>query len=330
MKVFIIDVRKCSGCYSCQLVCKDEHCGNDWTPYARPQLDTGQFWGKLNEYVRGSLPQVKISYVFVPCQHCVDAPCIAVCPVKDALYSRDDGLVIIDPKRCTGCKNCIDACPYQAIYFNSALNIAQKCTGCAHLLDRGWKEPRCVEACPTRALVFGDLDDPGSEVARLVASGKTEVLRPEYEMADKVTYIGLPKRFVAGTVVFGDTDGCGEGAEITLRATGGLLPAGAAQSADGLQSVDGASGGTATRIVLADNYGDFEFEGLPSDETFTLKVEAAGYESRELFATTAADVYLGEIVLAPLDAAAGTGPGCARGAPRAASGRQGGTDTGGR
>ena len=79
---------------------------------------------------------------------------------------------------------------------------------CAHLLDAGWKEPRCVEACPTGALVFGDLDDPNSEVAKLVASGKTEALRPDYDMGEKVRYIGLPKEFVAGAVVYGDKDEC--------------------------------------------------------------------------------------------------------------------------
>jgi Fe-S-cluster-containing dehydrogenase component len=337
----VMDVTRCNGCYNCFLACRDEHCWNDFPPYSASQPHTGHYWMRLVETERGQYPKVKVAYTAVPCLQCEKPACVEATGSGTesgaddslepaAVYRRGDGIILIDPVRAAGRKDLVSSCPYRVIFWNEEKQLPQKCTFCAHLLDRGWKEPRCVEACPTRALVFGDLDDPGSEVARLVASGKTEVLRPEYEMADKVTYIGLPKRFVAGTVVFGDTDGCGEGAEITLRATGGLLPAGAAQSADGLQSVDGASGGTATRIVLADNYGDFEFEGLPSDETFTLKVEAAGYESRELFATTAADVYLGEIVLAPLDAAAGTGPGGARGAPRAASGRQGGTDTGGR
>ncbi len=71
-----------------------------------------------------------------------------------AIYKREDGLVIIDPVKCTGCKSCVDACPYGVIYFNDDLNLAQKCTGCAHLLDSGWKEPRCVDACPTLALKF--------------------------------------------------------------------------------------------------------------------------------------------------------------------------------
>ena len=90
-----------------------------------------------------------------------------------AIYKREDGLVIIDPVKCTGCKNCVDACPYGVIYFNDGLNIAQKCTGCAHLLDSGWKEPRCVDACPTLALKFME----ESEAKEYIK--KAEFLKPE-------------------------------------------------------------------------------------------------------------------------------------------------------
>ncbi|MBM3149609.1 MAG: oxidoreductase, partial [Chloroflexi bacterium] len=106
MKVFVIDVKNCTGCYSCQIACKDEHCGNDWTPYAKPQPDWGHFWGKLNYYERGQIPQVRVAHVFVPCQHCDDAPCIKACP-ETAISKRADGLVWIDPKKCTGCQLCL-------------------------------------------------------------------------------------------------------------------------------------------------------------------------------------------------------------------------------
>ncbi len=151
-KAFVFDAAVCNGCYNCQIACKDEHCGNDWTPYAKSQPETGQFWLKLLENVKGTVPKVKVSYRVQLCMHCDNAACIIACPVEDCIYRRDDGLVIINPDKCTGCKKCIDSCPYNAIYFNPDLNIAQKCTGCAHLLDRGWKEPRCVDACPTLAL----------------------------------------------------------------------------------------------------------------------------------------------------------------------------------
>ena len=148
MKSFVIDARLCIGCYNCQIACKDEHCGNDWTPYAKPQPDTGQFWLEVREEERGTIQKVTVAYIPWMCQHCDNAPCMKVCAVA-AIYKRDDGLVIIDPKKCNGCMHCVDACPYESIFFNQDLNIAQKCTGCAHLLDRGWPitEPRCVDYC---------------------------------------------------------------------------------------------------------------------------------------------------------------------------------------
>jgi tetrathionate reductase subunit B len=267
MKAFVIDVRKCSGCYSCQLVCKDEHCGNDWTPYARPQPETGHFWGKLNEYERGTIPQVKISYVFVPCQHCANAPCIKECPEKDAIYRRDDGLVIIDPKKCTGCKKCIDKCPYKAIYFNSDLNIAQKCTGCAHLLDRGWNEPRCADVCAHGAIKFGD----EAELSDLIA--KAEVLHPEFGVKPRVYYIGLPKKFIAGTVY----DPVVEEVIISARCV-----------------LTGDSGSFTT---TTDEFGDFWFEGLEVG-TFNLKIEFNDKTLTIDSINTEKDVSLGDIALA--------------------------------
>ena len=191
MKAFVIDISRCNGCYCCQIACKDEHVGNDWTPYAKPQPDTGQFWLKQNEFVRGTVPKVKVYYLPVLCMHCDDAPCIPSCPIEGAIYKRDDGLVIIDPVKCTGCKNCVDLCPYGVIYFNEGLNIAQKCTGCAHLLDDGWKEPRCVDACPTEALKFGE----ESEFSNLI--GEAEVLQPEFGAKPRVYYLKIPKKFIA-------------------------------------------------------------------------------------------------------------------------------------
>ena len=146
-KVLVIDLNTCNGCYNCQVACKDEHVGNDWSPIAKPQPDTGQFWNKITDMVRGQVPKVKVTYLHSICQHCDEAPCIPACNV-DAVYRRDDGAVIIDPDRCRGNQLCLSACPYEnVIWFNDSLNIAQKCTFCAHLLDDGWTEPRCVDAC---------------------------------------------------------------------------------------------------------------------------------------------------------------------------------------
>ena len=192
-KTFVIDIGKCCGCYNCQLACKDEHVDNDWTPYAKPQPDTGQFWMKIQENVCGTVPKVRMHYIPLLCQHCDAAPCIPAC--KDgAIEKRDDGLVLIDPEKCTGCKDCMTACPYGVIYFNDGLNLAQKCTGCAHLLDNGYTMPRCVEACPTDAIVFGEEEDLKDLIAGAV------VLQPEAGARPRVYYRNIPGKFISGTV----------------------------------------------------------------------------------------------------------------------------------
>jgi tetrathionate reductase subunit B len=183
MKVFVHDVAKCNGCYNCQIGCKDEHVANDWSPIAKPQPDTGHFWLKLNEYVRGTVPKVKMHYIPILCNYCDQASCMAVCPEQGTIYKRKDGLVVIDPLKCTGCKKCVEICPYHAIYFNEDLNIVQKCTACAHLLDAGWKEPRCVDGCPTEALKF--MEDIDAE--KLIK--KNGVIFPGYKTQPRVHYL---------------------------------------------------------------------------------------------------------------------------------------------
>ena len=267
MKVFVVDTSICNGCYNCQIACKDEHCGNDWSPFAKPQPDTGQFWLKMNEFVRGNVPHVKMTYYPVMCQHCDDAPCMESCPVEGAIYRRDDGLVVIDPKKCTGCMECVDQCPYGAIYYNQSLNIAQKCTGCAHLLERGWTEPRCVDACPTGALKFGE----ESELADLMAGAET--LKPELGIKTHVGYIDLPKRFVAGTVYDPDAQEVVIGATCTLSGDGG------------------------TFTETTDHWGDFWFKGLEVG-TFSLTIEADGKTTTIEDISTQKDVGLGDIALA--------------------------------
>lgn len=266
MKHIIVDVSKCNGCYNCQIACKDEHCGNDWSPYAKPQPDIGQFWMKLNETVRGNTPQVKVSYVPVMCQHCEDAPCKAACPT-DAIYVRDDGLVVIDPKLCSGCRNCVDACPYGVIYFNEDLNLAQKCTGCAHLLDKGWEVPRCVDACPTEALTFGEESDLSDKIA------EGETLHPEFGLKTHVSYIDLPDKFIAGTVYDPEMNEVVIGATCTLKGEG------------------------QTFTQETNHWGDFWFNGLDIG-SYTLKIEAAGKTVTVKDLSTEKDIGLGDIALA--------------------------------
>ena len=267
----MIDVAACNGCYSCQIACKDEHVGNDWSPIAKPQPDTGQFWLKLNEYIRGTVPKVKMHFVPLMCQHCDNAPCIPACPIEGAIYTREDGLVIIDPMKCTGCKGCADACPYNVIYFNESLNIAQKCTGCAHLLDGGeWKIPRCADSCPTEAIKFGEESEFKDQIA------KAEILKPEAGTRPRVYYLNLPKKFIAGTVY----DPIEE--EVVIGATCTLT---------------GPKPGVVTTLTT-DDFGDFWFHGLV-DGDYDLTVEAKGFAAKSFVKlNTEKDINLGDVPLA--------------------------------
>jgi tetrathionate reductase subunit B len=268
MKALIIDINKCNGCYNCQIACKDEHVGNDWTPIAKPQPDTGQFWMKVTDIVQGSVPKVRVRYMHDICQHCDDAPCITACKSK-SIYKRDDGLIIIDPEKCCGARQCLDACPYKVIYFNSDLNIAQKCTGCAHLIDDGWKEPRCVDSCPTGALKWGEEKDLKEDIA------KSEVLHPEYKAKPRVYYQGLPnKYFVAGAVYDPEADECLQGVSVTLV------------NAKGKKSA-----------LKTDEFGDFWFERQEPGK-YSLEVEMKGYITRKIDDIDASkDINVGDIQL---------------------------------
>jgi Fe-S-cluster-containing dehydrogenase component len=267
----VIDLVKCTGCYNCFLTCRDEFAGNDYAQYSAPQPMTGMNWMRIIEKERGEYPKVKVNYTPIPCMHCADAACLKAAENK-AVY-RKDGIVIIDPVKAKGQKQIVNACPYRAIEWNEELQIPQKCNFCAHMLAKGEKVPRCVESCPTGALVFGDLDDPKSEVSILIASGKTEAMHPEYALKENVRYIALPRKFVAGMVIYGDKDECAVGLKVTLK------------------------GGKENKETLTNGFGDFEFEGLAENTAYTVQIEAKGYKAKNIKAKTIKDVYLGEIVL---------------------------------
>ena len=268
----VIDISKCIGCYNCFLACRDEFAGNEYKGYSSAQPMEGQNWIRVIEKERGQYPKVKVSYTPIPCMHCDDAPCIKM--ARDgAVYKRADGIVIIDPVKAKGQKELISSCPYRVIEWNEQEQLPQKCTLCAHMLDKGEKEPRCVETCPTGALIFGDLDDPESEVARLIASGKTEMLHGGYDIKEKVRYMGLPGKFIAGTVIYGDRDECAEGVTVGL-------------SRDGER-----------QEVKTNAFGDFEFEGLADNSAYTIRIAAGGYKEQTISVRTRKDIYLGEISL---------------------------------
>lgn len=151
MKKFhmIIDLEKCVGCFNCFLACKDEHVGNEWLPYTKEQQKHDQKWIDVGVVERGKAPYTEVTYVPTLCNHCDNAPCEKKYP--EVFHKRSDGIMLIDVQRANDPKYA-DACPFGKVSWNAQANNAQKCTGCAHLLDGGWKEPRCVQTCPLRAL----------------------------------------------------------------------------------------------------------------------------------------------------------------------------------
>ena len=267
-KVFVFDHSKCTGCRNCQLACKDEHVDNEWLPYALPQPDTGQFWNQIKEKVRGSVPKVKVSYTLEMCQHCDNAPCMKAAP--DAVYKRDDGLVIVDPEKAHGHRELVDACPYGAIFYNEALDVPQKCTGCAHLVDAG-QPPHCVDVCPHEAIRFGEETDFAEELAQAgyLIDERGETDKP------RVYYLNKPKRFLAGIVVDLEADEVIIGAKVTLEnlATG------------------------AVSAIETDEFGDFWFNQVDA-APYRVYFEADGYLTRMIEASTVdADKNMGPVEL---------------------------------
>ncbi|MBI4592719.1 MAG: polysulfide reductase NrfD [Candidatus Rokubacteria bacterium] len=174
---FVIDQRTCIGCHACTVACKEEN-----------QVPLGVFrtWVKYVE--RGVYPDARRYFSVLRCNHCDDAPCVTICPTV-ALYRRADGIVDFDNARCIGCKSCLQACPYDALYLDPASGTAAKCHYCAHRVEVGL-EPACVVVCPAQAIVAGDLDDPASRIARLVATEQVQVRKPEQGTRPKVFYLG--------------------------------------------------------------------------------------------------------------------------------------------
>ena len=272
MKAFLIDLSLCNGCGNCQLACKDEHVANDWTPYAKAQPEIGQFWIKVEQKTCGSAPKLKINYTPRLCNHCETAPCLAA--AKDgAVYRREDGLVIINPEKAKGQKQLIGACPYGVIYWNAAEDTAQKCTGCAHLLDNGYALPRCAEACPTGALRFGDEAELADDILG------AEVLQPETGCRPRVYYRNRPGQFIAG-LVYDPVE-----KEVVIGAKCRLV----------------SRGGAKVWETVTDDYGDFWFRDLPVGR-FDLYIEARGFQ-RKIFEDlrTVECLNLGDIPLARED-----------------------------
>lgn len=281
-----IDSALCMGCYNCYMACKDEHCGYDsLINAAQPQM--GQFWMDIREWERGDSPRrIKVATVPTPCSHCKDAPCQKAAK-NGAVYTREDGIVIIDPEKARGQKQLLDACPIGAIYWNEELQLPQKCTMCAELLDDpeylsylgdpALKQPRCVEACPNRALIFGDLDDPDSAISRKIAANQVTQLEPLAGIDSSVVHLNIPTVFLAGTVYLPD-DEVAIGAQVTL-----------------VRREDGQ-----VQRMQTNYFGDWEFEGLKKNAEYEITIQMPGYQSVSYTVQADTDHYVAETLLQPV------------------------------
>ena len=208
--VMVIDLDHCIGCWTCATVCKAENnvgLGNWWSRVLSPE-PPGHYY---SEPGTGPDGQPVLSFLPIACQHCENAPCVRACPTG-ATHKRPDGITAQDYSICIGCRTCMAACPYNARVFNwrdpqvvavegdrignaavpaRPKNVVEKCTFCQERIDQG-QMPACIEACPTLARTFGDLNDPNSEVARLIRTRGGEVLKEEFGTHPSVYY--LPSR----------------------------------------------------------------------------------------------------------------------------------------
>ncbi|WP_428771546.1 sulfate reduction electron transfer complex DsrMKJOP subunit DsrO [Vibrio sp.] len=188
----LIDLRKCIGCQACTVGCNIEN----QTPIGQFRTTVKQYQVTLSD---GSTQTQSATTFTLPrlCNHCDNPPCVRVCPVQ-ATFQREDGIVMVDNKRCVGCAYCVQACPYDARFINEETLTADKCTFCAHRLEQGLL-PACVETCVGGARVIGDINDPNSQISQLIAEHQQDirVLKPEQNTQPHVFYIGLANEFTS-------------------------------------------------------------------------------------------------------------------------------------
>ena len=172
----VVNLDRCTGCFGCEVACKMENgvaLGERWS-----KVFTVGPVGEYPDMTRYALPTM--------CQQCENAPCVSVCPTG-ASYRDGNNVVLVDKEKCIGCKYCMMACPYGVRSWNAAEKCAEKCTLCRERTDRG-EEPMCVVCCPTHARIFGDLEDPASEVSKAVVERKAHVLLEEQGTRPQVYY----------------------------------------------------------------------------------------------------------------------------------------------
>jgi Fe-S-cluster-containing dehydrogenase component/formate-dependent nitrite reductase membrane component NrfD len=175
---FVIDQNRCIGCHACTVACKEEH---------HVPIGVNRTWVKYIE--KGHFPTASRHFAVLRCNHCTDAPCVTICPTV-ALLKRDDGIVDFDSNRCIGCKSCMQACPYDALYINPDSGTAAKCNFCAHRVETNI-QPACEVVCPVQAIISGDLDDASSRVSTIVSMQKSTVRKPNKSTKPNVYYVGV-------------------------------------------------------------------------------------------------------------------------------------------
>ncbi|MEO6624572.1 MAG: 4Fe-4S dicluster domain-containing protein [Burkholderiaceae bacterium] len=280
----IIDVERCENCNNCVLANTDEYIGNDFPGYSAPQALHGEGTIQIHRRVRGEGHMVDAAYLPTMCNHCDDAPCIKAAGA-DVIRKRPDGIVIIDPVKAKGRKDLVQACPYGAIVWNEEQRLPQAWIFDAHLLDQGWKEPRCAQSCPTESIRAVKTDAAG--MARLVAEQKLEVLKPELATRPRVYYRNLhryAKHFVGGSVVatINGTRECVQGASAALLMDGHVL-----------------------QETVTDTFGDFKFDALDAASgRYEVRISHDKLGTASVDAAAGQTCVLGEIELRHLTAAA--------------------------
>jgi tetrathionate reductase subunit B len=173
----VIDPKRCIDCKACMVACTAEN-----------RVPVGQHRNWVRSELSGRFPELSLRIEPGQCMHCDNPPCVRVCPTGASYISRFDGIVKIDPDSCIGCRYCMQACPYDARSFDEQRGIVDKCTFCAHRVAAGL-QPACVETCPTKTRVFGDLEDPDSEVSRLLRTHAVEQKKTEAGTGPNLYYI---------------------------------------------------------------------------------------------------------------------------------------------
>ena len=260
----------CSACNNCVLATNDEYIDNAFPGYSAPKPISGAPWISKKRVERGNDTMIDVAHYVDTCMMCRDAACVNA-KTEGVVVQREDGIVIIDPEKAKGRKDIVGMCPHGHIHWNEELELPQKWTWDAHLLDKGWKEPRATSVCPTGALVAVKATD--AEMDARVASGELTMRDPVRgsRLYDR-DFSRITKHFLGASLVsvVDGVEDCAEGTAVALKKDGVLVAE-----------------------AEADEYGEFRFDGLDGEGTvYTLEIGGVGRD-----VTLEKSLYLGVIEL---------------------------------